>query len=147
MAERFRLQFLLRLYEALERREELKFAAVTRELVRARQSLEANEQARAELRGLLESSVEAGVPAAELEFRRLCAENFAVRSGELKRAADEIVPRQSAQREQLLVARRKRESLELLRRQQAESARAEELRREQAQLDEIVLMRRRRERA
>ena len=144
MAAPFRLEFLLRLYQALERREELRLAEISAQLHAARDAVTDNLNKKNGLHLQLEASVEAGVPGAELRFRLLWADRLVERGGVLRQKVDEIVPLQTAQREQLLAACRRREALELVRRRQLEAEQREENRREQARQDEIFLMRQQR---
>jgi len=145
MAHRFRLEFLLRLYGALERREELNLASVGRELAQARQQLEAHARWCRELREHMSTSLAAGLPGAELQFQLLVCRSADAGRGKRQLAVDEVMVRHQAQRERLLAARRRRESLELLRRKEGDAARLEDGRREQALLDELFLMRRQRD--
>jgi flagellar export protein FliJ len=146
MATSFRLEFLLRLYAALERREELKLGVATRDLVAARQARAAHEAYCRGLREEMTAALGPGLKGAEMHFRTMAVAGAESQRAARQLAVEECQARQAAQREVLLTARRRRESLELLRRRRMEEERLLAGRREQATLDELFLMRRARRR-
>jgi flagellar export protein FliJ len=137
----FPLQSLLRLYEALERREEARFSALSQRLAQARAELRDCDATKLALHEQMRLAADAGTTAGELHFQLDCVLAIQLQRSEVKRRLQELENQCAAQRRLLIVARRRREALESACEKQLAAYRQECLRRQQKTIDELFLMR------
>jgi flagellar export protein FliJ len=142
MAFRFPLSPVLRLRENLERREYLALQALYAQTAEVRSDIKALEQALAQARSQRSTKLREGMTAAHLQLE---LEGEARIQHRRQALVDKLQELQSKVKEQIgkyQEARRKRETLDELRRQQFQKYAREEATREQQAGDELFLLRR-----
>ena len=141
MAYHFPLDAVLRFRRSQEHSERLKLEAIVSEHARTRALLDQVTRSFCESRRRFQQNLGDAVSGAELHFEAMLGKRAIARRESLRVRLAELDQRRSAQLQQYLQARQKREILENLRNRKLEVYRAEHSRTEQQELDDLFLMR------
>lgn len=145
MAFCFQLEAVLRLRRSLERQQELLLQAANHEVLQMQRRILALKEWQKALQRNEEESLKAGTAAAELLFDNVLNSALLEHVHVFQSQLLQLENARDKARAALEEARRKREMLENLRDQQQRYFRMEQARREQRSIDELFLMRRKKQ--
>ncbi|HWY04896.1 MAG TPA: flagellar FliJ family protein [Candidatus Acidoferrum sp.] len=138
----FSLDAVLHLRQSLEHQQELRLRSANQQVARVRHLLEQMDLHRRQIHSMQSRELSAGVTSAELRFGLLCEAELLRHRHELEHELARLQQFHDQQREILQLARRTRETLEIVRDQQRMTYRKEIARRTQRNLDDLFLLRR-----
>lgn len=140
MPFQFPLQAVLRFRESIERRERLRLAAITRELIKMWKQKEQAERDRASTAIHWQGRVRQGVTASEMHFEQACDRSRARRISACTQQVSKLEDLRRRQVEVFCKAQQQRKILENLRVRQLTSYLIVQARRQQQELDERFLL-------
>ncbi len=142
MAFRFPLEVLLRVRQGLERQHELRLQKANQRVARLRQEIEDVHTGMENIAVRRRPQLESGVSVAELQFDQLCHSVLIERQRVLEGQLAEAEAFRHTCSQDFQLARRQREVMDTLRRNQLRDYRQREARQDQRRLDDLFLLRR-----